>query len=256
MFWDPYWRFAPRLALVVITAYATIDTAVDAMRRGRSTICPSRSRPTRSAPCSSGRRRFARAPRPRGRPGRAGPAEVPEVDLEPGSSRESARPRAGQRSRRRTPASCSVARTAPAKGSWPARSMPGAAGRPPVRHRQLPEPQPRAARERPLRPRPGAFTGAIRDVAGKVAAAEGGTLFLDEIGDLPSDAPAEAPAVPPGDASTSGSAKTDRAWPTSGSSPPRTATSKRPIAAGAFREDLLYRLNVVELTLPPLTDPD
>src|SRR4029079_5873677 len=31
----------------------------------------------------------------------------------------------------------------------------------------------------------GAFTGAVRDVAGKVAAAEGGTLFLDEVGDLP-----------------------------------------------------------------------
>ena len=31
----------------------------------------------------------------------------------------------------------------------------------------------------------GAFTGAVRDAAGKVAAAEGGTLFLDEVGDLP-----------------------------------------------------------------------
>src|SRR5262249_32081380 len=36
----------------------------------------------------------------------------------------------------------------------------------------------------------GAFTGAVRDTAGKVAAAEGGTLFLDEVGDLP-------PAVQP-----------------------------------------------------------
>ena len=44
----------------------------------------------------------------------------------------------------------------------------------------------------------GAFTGAVRDAAGKVAAAEGGTLFLDEVGDLPLVAPAQAPPVPPG----------------------------------------------------------
>jgi NtrC-family two-component system response regulator AlgB len=97
----------------------------------------------------------------------------------------------------------------------------------------------------------GAFTGAVRDTLGKVAAAEGGTLFLDEVGDLP-------PALQPKLLRLLQEKRYERV----GETQPRAAdvriiaTTNRNLeadtAAGTFREDLLYRLNVIEVTLPPL----
>ena len=98
----------------------------------------------------------------------------------------------------------------------------------------------------------GAFTGAVKDTVGKVAAAEGGTLFLDEIGDLPLAAAAQAAALAAREASTSASARRRRAC---GNVRLLAATNhdlEAQIAAGRFREDLLYRLNVIEVTIPPL----
>jgi NtrC-family two-component system response regulator AlgB len=97
----------------------------------------------------------------------------------------------------------------------------------------------------------GAFTGAVRSTSGKVAAAEGGTLFLDEVGDLP--LPLQPKLL---------RFLQERRYERVGESQTRPA-SVRLIAAtnrdleaeagsGRFRDDLLYRLNVVDLTLPPL----
>ncbi|WP_088251634.1 sigma-54-dependent transcriptional regulator [Fimbriiglobus ruber] len=97
----------------------------------------------------------------------------------------------------------------------------------------------------------GSFTGAVRDARGKVEAAQGGTLFLDEIGDLP---PAMQPKLL--------RLLQDRTYERIGDADPRTADVRimaatnrdleDAVKTGRFREDLLYRLNVIELTLPPL----
>src|SRR5262245_23191836 len=97
----------------------------------------------------------------------------------------------------------------------------------------------------------GAFTGAVADKVGKVDAADGGTLFLDEVGDLP---PALQPKLL--------RLLQDRAYERVGEPAVRTADVRiiaatnhaleSEVAAGRFREDLFYRLNVIEITLPPL----
>jgi NtrC-family two-component system response regulator AlgB len=99
----------------------------------------------------------------------------------------------------------------------------------------------------------GAFTGAVRDQAGRVEAAEGGTLFLDEIAEI----------------STGLQAKLlrfiqEREFERVGENRTRKADVRliaatnrdldRDVAEGRFREDLLYRLNVLEVQLPPLRD--
>ncbi len=102
----------------------------------------------------------------------------------------------------------------------------------------------------------GAYTGASKPREGKFEAANGGTLFLDEIGNLP----------------LAGQVKLLRVLETGrfqrlGSNTERqvkvrvisatNADLRAMIAAGTFRQDLLYRLNVIELHLPPLADrPD
>ncbi len=97
----------------------------------------------------------------------------------------------------------------------------------------------------------GAFTGAVRDTVGKVAVAEGGTLFLDEVGDLP-------PALQPKLLRLLQEKRYERVGETQtrASDVRILAASSRNLeadaAAGNFREDLLFRLNVIEVTLPPL----
>ena len=97
----------------------------------------------------------------------------------------------------------------------------------------------------------GSFTGAFADRAGKFEQADGGTLFLDEIGDMSLDAQAKVlRALQEGVITRIGAAK-------SASVDVRViaATNKEvveEIAAGRFREDLYYRLNVVPIEVPPL----
>ena len=97
----------------------------------------------------------------------------------------------------------------------------------------------------------GSFTGAFADRAGKFELADAGTLFLDEIGDMSLSAQAKVlRALEEGVISRVGSGKTLEV-----DVRVVAATNKNlqaEIAAGRFREDLLYRLNVVPIDVPPL----
>jgi PAS domain S-box-containing protein len=99
----------------------------------------------------------------------------------------------------------------------------------------------------------GAFTDARKDKAGRFAAAEGGTLFLDEIGDIPQAVQVKLLRV-----------LQNKVYEPLGSNAPVKAdvrilaATNRDLSAlvqeGTFRDDLFYRLNVVNILLPPLRD--
>jgi DNA-binding NtrC family response regulator len=97
----------------------------------------------------------------------------------------------------------------------------------------------------------GAFTDAKADRTGYFEMADGGTLFLDEIGTLGSKLQAKLLRVlQTGEYQRVGSSRTARADVRILSA--TNADLAREIAEGRFREDLLYRLNTVEIRLPPL----
>jgi two-component system nitrogen regulation response regulator NtrX len=97
----------------------------------------------------------------------------------------------------------------------------------------------------------GSFTGAFADRAGKFELADGGTLFLDEIGDMSLSAQAKVlRALEEGVISRVGSGKTVAVDVRVVAATNKDLSAE--IAAGRFREDLLYRLNVVPIEVPPL----
>jgi NtrC-family two-component system response regulator AlgB len=99
----------------------------------------------------------------------------------------------------------------------------------------------------------GAFTGAVRDQPGRVEAAEGGTLFLDEIGELPASLQAKLLRF-----------LQERQFERLGETRTRkadvrvVAATNRDLEAdvktGRFREDLFFRLNVIEVAVPTLRE--
>ncbi len=101
--------------------------------------------------------------------------------------------------------------------------------------------------------RKGAFTGALKDKPGRFKLADGGTLFLDEIGEMPVDLQAKLlralqertieplGSVGPVPVDTRIIAATNR-------------DLRQAVREGTFREDLFFRLNVLEVTAPPLRE--
>jgi NtrC-family two-component system response regulator AlgB len=99
----------------------------------------------------------------------------------------------------------------------------------------------------------GAFTGAVRQNLGRIAGCNGGTLFLDEIGDLP--LPLQPKLL---------RFIQDREYEAVGDNTTRRAdvrviaasnvNFREAVKSGRFREDLFYRLNVIQIEIPPLRD--
>ena len=99
----------------------------------------------------------------------------------------------------------------------------------------------------------GAFTGAVRDNPGRIAVCEGGTLLLDEIGDLPINLQPKLLRF-----------LQDKEYERVGDYTTRKADVRiiaatnrdldQAVKEGRFREDLFYRLNVIQIEIPPLRE--
>ncbi len=99
----------------------------------------------------------------------------------------------------------------------------------------------------------GAFTGAVRDNPGRIATCEGGTLLLDEIGDLPAHLQPKLLRF-----------LQDKEYERVGDPATRKADVRiiaatnrdldKAVKEGRFREDLFYRLNVIQIEMPPLRE--
>lgn len=99
----------------------------------------------------------------------------------------------------------------------------------------------------------GSFTGALRDNPGRIASCEGGTLFLDEIGDLPGQVqPKLLRFIQDREYERLGDHKTRRADVRIIAA--TNADLEKAVKEGRFREDLYYRLNVIQIDLPPLSE--
>jgi DNA-binding NtrC family response regulator len=99
----------------------------------------------------------------------------------------------------------------------------------------------------------GAYTGANKAREGRFEMADGGTLFLDEIGNLPLPGQMKLLRVlETGQFERLGSGRTRHAKVRVVSA--TNADLKAMIASGTFREDLYYRLNVIDVNLPPLSE--
>ncbi len=242
---------APGLKLVVITAYASVETAVEAMRRGAADYLAKPFTPAQIDLTLEKVMALARLERHvQALEGDLAQAD-PEADL---TSASPAMRRALDLAHQAAPGDARVllrGESGTGKGvvaraihAWsPRRDRPFVTVSCPALPAELLESE-LFGHVR------GAFTGAGRDNPGRVAIAEGGTLLLDEIGDLP--LPLQPKLL---------RFIQDREYERVGDPTTRRADVRilaatnqdleRAVAAGRFREDLLYRLNVLTLEIPP-----
>ncbi|MBV9122544.1 MAG: sigma-54-dependent Fis family transcriptional regulator [Planctomycetes bacterium] len=247
-------RLAPGLNVVVITAYATVETAVEAMRRGAFDYLPKPFTPDHL------RLVLERVARARRLQSHVAELEaqvrsiVPEADLQ---TAETVMRQAIDLALKAAASEATLllrGESGTGKGVL-ARAIHAHSRRPagPFVTVHCPSLSAELLESELFGHVRGAFTGAVRDTQGKVAAAEGGTLFLDEVGDLPA-------ALQPKLLRLLQEKRYERVGETQtrvGDVRLLAATNRNleaETAAGKFREDLLYRLQVIEVSLPPLRE--
>jgi NtrC-family two-component system response regulator AlgB len=247
-------RLAPRAAVVIVTAFASIETAVEAMRRGAFDYLPK--------PCTPDqvRQLIAKIERTKRLENRVVElesqlsAESPEVDLTTDSPAMQAVIDMAFKAANSDATVLILGESGTGK-SVLARGMHARSPRKgrafitvscPSLSRELLESELFGHVK-------GAFTGALADTHGKVAVADGGTLLLDEIGDLPLEIQSKLLRL-----------LQEREYERVGEAQPRRANVRvisatnrdlaQAVREGRFREDLYYRLNVITLRLPPLRE--
>ncbi len=243
---------SPWLKIIVITAYASIDTAVEAIRRGASDYIP---KPFTPAQISLAVRKVfemrslelkvAGLLEDLGR-------EHPEIDFSsanPGMKKavDMARQAAASEATLLIRGESGTGKTVLARAihGWSRRAAKA------FRMVSCPSFSSELLESELFGHVKGAFTGAIRDNPGRIAASEGGTLFLDEISDLPLALQPKLLRF-----------LQDREYERVGDDATRKADVRiitasnidleAAVKAGRFREDLFYRLNVIQIEIPPL----
>jgi len=247
----------PWLEIVVITAYASIDSAVDAMKRGATDYIPKPFTPEqvelvteRVATVRSMEQRIATLKEDLAR-------LHPEVSF---TSRYLVMQRAIELARKIAPSEAVVLLRGPSGSGKTvlARAIHGWSRRrdKPLGMVSCPTLSPELLESELFGHVKGAFTGALRDNPGRVAACEGGTLFLDEIGDLPlSVQPKLLRFIQDREYERVGDQRTQKADVRIIAA--TNTDLDRAVADGTFRQDLFFRLNVIQIDLPPLADrPD
>ncbi|HTY88602.1 MAG TPA: sigma-54 dependent transcriptional regulator [Candidatus Acidoferrum sp.] len=247
-------KLQPQLDVVVFTAYASIETAVEAMRRGAADYIP---KPFTPEQIRQALGRLIAARKLRGRVAELESrlsTEAPTIDL---ATTEPAMQRALELAFKAaaTPATILLLGESGTGKSVVARAL----------HEKSPQKDnafvtvscPSLSREllesELFGHVKGAFTGAVGDKAGKVALANGGTLFLDEIGELPLEIqPKLLRLLQEKEYERLGEAKTRRANVRVISATNRNLD--KAVQEGRFREDLYYRLHVIAVQIPPLRE--
>ena len=244
----------PWVNIVVITAYASIDTAVEAMRRGAKDYIPKPYTPAQVRLAIDKvfkmrvlEQRIASLQEDLGRLNpeadfsTASPAMQRVINL----SRQVAATDATLLLRGESGTGKTV--LARAIHSWSHR------GNKPIRIVSCPAFSPELLESELFGHVKGAFTGAVRDHPGRIATCEGGTLLLDEIGDLPANLQPKLLRF-----------LQDREYERVGDDATRKADVRiiaatnrdldQAVKEGRFREDLFYRLNVIQIEIPPLRE--